>query len=343
MRKDQITITDLARHLNVSPSTVSRALNNSPLISEERKKVILDLAKEMNYSPNQLALSLLNKRTKILGVLVPEITSYYFSSAISGIQDKVGSSGYKLVISQSNESFEEEIRLIEAMAVVRVDGFLISPSCNTGNFDHLKKIRDSGFPLVIFDRDCLGFEADKVVVDDYSGAFQAVEYLIKTGCKRISHITGSVNLSTTQHRKKGYLDALTKNNFPIIDELIVIGDDSSSESGVACMQKLLNLEVFPDAVFCYNDAIAIGAMSVIRERGVEIPDQISLVGFDDEPYSSYFKPSLTSVWQPIYDLGLLSAKILLDKLDFEKEDTNYRFEVLKPELVIRESSKKINF
>ncbi|MFD2036958.1 LacI family DNA-binding transcriptional regulator [Belliella marina] len=342
MRKEQVTITDLARELNVSPSTISRALNNSPFISEERKKVILDLAKKMNYSPNQLALSLLNKRTKILGVVVPEITSYYFSTAINGIQDKVGSSGYKLMISQSNESFEEEIRLMEAMALVRVDGFLISPSSNTVNFDHFEKIKGSGFPLVIFDRDCLGFEADKVVVDDYSGAFQAVEYLIQTGCKRIAHITGSANLSTARHRKNGYLDALIKNNYPVLDELIVIGDDSSSESGVACMQKLLDLDQMPDAVFCYNDAIAIGAMSIIREKGVQIPEQISLVGFDDEPYSSYFKPSLTSVWQPIYDLGLLSAKILLDNLDFDKESAEFRFEVLKPELVIRESSRKIS-
>ena len=341
MKKDQVTITDLARELNVSPSTVSRALNNSPFISEERKKVILELAKKMNYSPNQLALSLLNKRTKILGVVVPEITSYYFSTAINGIQDKVGSSGYKLMISQSNESYEEEIRLMEAMALVRVDGFLISPSSNTLNYDHFEKLKDSGFPLVIFDRDCMGFDADKVVVDDYSGAFQAVEYLIQTGCHRIAHIAGSTNLSTTQHRKKGYLDALIKNNYPILEDLIVIGDDSSSESGVACMQKLLDLEQIPDAVFCYNDAIAIGAMSVIRERGIEIPDQISLVGFDDEPYSSYFKPSLTSVWQPIYDLGLLSAKILLDNLEIEKDNPTYRFEVLKPELVIRESSRKI--
>jgi len=341
MKKDQVTITDLARELNVSPSTVSRALNNSPFISEERKKEILELAKKMNYSPNQLALSLLNKRTKILGVVVPEITSYYFSTAINGIQDKVGSHGYKLMISQSNESFEEEIRLMEAMALVRVDGFLISPSSNTVNFDHFEKIKGSGFPFVIFDRDCLGLDADKVVVDDYSGAFQAVEYLIKTGCRHIAHITGSANLSTSKQRKKGYLDALTKNNYPILEDLIVIGDDSSSESGVSCMQKLLEQNQIPDAVFCYNDAIAIGAMSVIRERNIEIPNQISLVGFDDEPYSSYFKPSLTSVWQPIYDLGLLSAKILLDKLNSDKESTQYRFEVLKPELVIRESSRNL--
>lgn len=341
MRKNQVTITDLARELNVSPSTISRALNNSPFISEERKRVILDLAAKMKYSPNQLALSLLNKRTKILGVVVPEITSYYFSTAINGIQDKVGSSGYKLMISQSNESFEEEIRILEAMALVRVDGFLISPSSNTVNFDHLEKLRDSGFPLVIFDRDCLGFDIDKVVVDDYSGALQAVEYLIQTGCKRIAHISGSTNLSTAKHRKNGYIDALLKNNFEVLEELIVCGEDSSSESGVASMKKLLELEELPDAVFCYNDAIAIGAMSVIRENGIKIPDQISLVGFDDEPYSSYFKPSLTSVWQPIYDLGLLSAKILLDKLNTDVEDMNYRFEVLKPELVIRESSRKL--
>ncbi|MBW3469514.1 LacI family DNA-binding transcriptional regulator [Arthrospiribacter ruber] len=341
MKKNQVTITDIAKELNVSPSTVSRALHDSPFISEERKREILDFAKKMNYRPNQLALSLLNKRTKILGVIVPEITSYYFSTAINGIQDKVGDFGYKLMISQSNESFEEEIRLMEAMSLVRVDGFLISPSSNTVDFDHIKTIKESGFPLIIFDRDCHGLDVDKVVVDDYSGAFDAVNYLVKTGCKRIAHITGSSNLSTTKHRRQGYLDALLENGLNIQDELIIFGEDSTSETGVDGMKSLFNLEKLPDAVFCYNDAIAIGAMSVIRERDILIPDQISLVGFDDEPYSTYFKPSLTSVWQPVYDLGVLSAKILLDQLNSDIDQNEYRHEILKPELVIRNSSKQL--
>ena len=332
------TIIDIARALNVSPSTVSRALHDHPSISAVTKRNVLDLAKKFDYQPNMLALSLLNKRTGIIGIVVPEITGYFFATVINGVQDMVASAGCKLLICQSNESFEEEKKLIHDMTLLRVDGFLISPTFNTKTFDHFEKLKNANIPLVIFDRDCPGFQADKVLVDSYDGAYQAVDYLIKSGCQHIGHIAGPTAIPTFRQRLDGYLDALRDNNLPIKDELIVHSNGFSSEYGVEAAGELLAKNDMLDAIFSVNDAVAIGAMHVIREKGLCVPKDIALVGFDDESYSCFFNPSLSTVWQPVYELGMLSAKILLDHFSENEHKIDYRYEVLKPELVIRESS-----
>jgi DNA-binding LacI/PurR family transcriptional regulator len=191
---------------------------------------------------------------------------------------------------------------------------------------------------VLFDRDCKGFKGDKVLVDDYDGAFQAVDYLVRTGCKRIAHITGPSDLSISRHRLNGYLDALARHNIVRNDQLIITVSGFTPEHGVDAAKKIIQNPELPDAIFAINDGVAIGAMYVIKETGIKIPEQISVVGFDDEPHSSYFIPPLTSVWQPVYDMGMLSARILLNKLKGEKQDEASRFEMLKPELMIRASS-----
>lgn len=341
MRMNPATLSDIAKQLNISVSTVSRALHNHPAISKNTKKRVINLAEKLNYQPNLLALSLLNKKTNTIGIIVPEITSYFFSSVINGIQDLVNDTEYRLIISQSEESFEKEKKILETLSKVRVDGFLISPTSKTHNAHHFNKLVEIGTPLVIFDRDCEGFSADKVLVDDYDGAFQAVEYLIKTGCRRIAHITGPSSLSISKHRMNGYLDALKKHNIPVDPELIFNVSGFSPEYGVEATKTMLKLKQLPDAIFAINDGIAIGAMYVIKEAGIQIPNQISVVGFDDEPHSSYFIPPLTSVWQPVYDMGLLSARILLNKLQGHKLTASPRYEILKPELIVRESSKKL--
>lgn len=341
MNKNPATLSDIAKQLNISVSTVSRSLHDHPAISDNTKIRVINLAKKLNYQPNLLALSLLNKKTYTIGIIVPEITSYFFSSVINGIQDLVNDTEYRLIISQSEESFEKEKKILETLTKVRVDGLLVSPTSETNNAQHFNKFVEAGTPLVIFDRDCEGFIADKVLVNDYDGAFQAVEYLIKTGCKRIAHITGPSNLSISKHRMKGYLDALKKHNIPIDPELIFNVSGFSPEYGVEATRDMLKLKQMPDAIFAMNDGIAIGAMYVIKEAGIRIPDQISVVGFDDEPHSSYFIPPLSSVWQPVYDMGLLSARILLKKLTGNPLKESPRHEILKPELIIRESSKKL--
>ncbi len=338
MKKSRTTITEIARELNVSPSTVSRALNNHPAISAATREAVIELARKLNYQPNLLALNLLRKKTNTIGVIVPEITSYFFSSVINGIQDLLNPLGVNMIIGQSNESYEEEKSIIRSFTSIRVDGFLISPSSETNNFDHLQTLIDNNIPLVVFDRDCEGIEVDKVFVDEYSGAFQAVNHLIKTGCKRIAHIAGSSTLSTARHRLDAYKDALKSNNIPINEEYIVESNGFMPEHGIEPTQKLLNLPRPPDAIFAINDGVAIGAMFVIKNAGLVIPDQISVIGFDDDPHSAYFRPSLSTVWQPTYDLGMLSARILMKRVS-SHNNTKIRVETLFPELIVRGSSR----
>jgi len=339
MKKSRTTITEIARELNVSPSTVSRALNNHPAISSATREAVIELARKLNYQPNLLALNLLRKKTNTIGVIVPEITSYFFSSVINGIQDLLNPLGVNMIIGQSNESYEEEKSIIRSFTSIRVDGFLISPSSETNNFDHLQSLMDNNIPLVIFDRDCEEIEVDKVFVDEYNGAYQAVEYLIKTGCKRIAHIAGSSTLSTARHRLKAYKNALTANNIPVKEEYIVESNGFMPEHGIEPTRKLLDLHVPPDAIFAVNDGIAIGAMFVIKNAGLVIPDQISIIGFDDDPHSAYFRPSLSTVWQPTYELGMLSARLLMKRVNSDNLSTKIRVEKLFPELIVRGSSR----
>lgn len=338
MKKSRTTITEIAKELGVSPSTVSRALNNHPAISNKTRDAIVKLALKLDYQPNLLALNLLRKKTNTIGVIVPEITSYFFSSVISGIQDLLHPIGVNMIIGQSNESYEEERSIVQTFASIRVDGFLISPSSETKNFDHLKKLTNNNIPLVIFDRDCDGIEVDKVFVDEYRGAFQAVEYLIQTGCKKIAHIAGQQTLSTARYRLKAYKDALEKYNLPINDEYIVKSKGFFPKHGIKPTKRLLSLPNPPDAIFTINDGVAIGAMYVVKDFGIKIPEEISIIGFDDDPHSSYFKPSLSTVWQPTYEMGMLSARLLINRINSSNDLSNIRVETLLPELVVRGSS-----
>ena len=333
------TITDIARELHISPSTVSRALNHHPAINSQTREAVLALAKKLHYQPNILALSLLKKKTNTIGIIVPEITSYFFSSVIGGVQDLLAPHKTNMIIGQSNESLEEEKTLVEKFMSIRVDGFLVSPSRETKDYGHLQVLKDSNIPLVIFDRDCEGLEVDKVFVDEYNGAFQAVEHLIHTGCKRIAHIAGSAALSTARHRLAAYKDALAKHQLPVLEEYIVESNGFTPEAGIDPTKQLLALPNPPDAIFTINDGVAVGAMYVIKEAGISIPDEISVIGFDDEPYSCYFKPSLSTVWQPTYELGMLSARILMKRVNAENEGFTPKVEKLFPELIVRGSSR----
>ena len=341
MKKGRVTLTDIAKALNISASTVSRALKDHPAIKKETKRAVVKLAKKLKYQPNLLALGLLQKKTYSIGVIVPEITSHFFSTAITGIRDVLSPAGYNITICLSNESFDEEVAITEKMAKTQIDGVLVSPASSTKKYKHFKALQKNGIPLVVFDRDCPGLEVDKVLVDDYDGAFQAVEYLIKSGCKNIAHLSGPTNLSTTKHRLQGYLDALEKYGFPIKVENIIHVTGFTHEDGLKPTQNLLQSKNRPDAIFAMNDCIAISAMHVAKKMGLQIPEDVSIIGFDDEPHSSYFTPALSTIWQPVYSMGMLSARILLSKLQDGEYNPNLRREVFKPELVIRTSSKII--
>lgn len=331
------TIIDIAKALNISPSTVSRSLNNHPSISNQTKKEVLSLAKKLNYQPNLTALKLLNKKSGTIGVIVPEITGYFFSMIITGMQDIVSSLGYKLLISQTNESFEEEEKLIQEMIISRVEGVLISPSHQTNTFEHFKKLEMAGIPMVMFDRDCSGYNCNKVIVDIYTGAIQAMNYLINKGCKNIAHIAGPINIDPFKQRLNAYYDALNQHQIEVVQDLIVNSHGFGCEDGVMALEELVKRKTKFDAIFCLNDATAFGVMHSLRERRYKVPEDVAIVGYDDEPYASFFSPSLTTIWQPVYDMGLLSSKILLDLINNKGKTKSFRFEILKTELIIRES------
>ncbi len=341
MKKSRTTLKDIANQLNISISTVSRSLNDHPNINPETKKKVKDLAKKLDYHPNLFALNLLQKKTHIIGIIVPEITSYFFSSIITGIQDVLRDTDYNLLISQSEESFKEEVAIIGNFLNVGIDGLLVSPASKTKKFKHFSKLMNRGIPVVVFDRDCPGLEADKVLADDYDGAFQAVDYLIKSGCKRIAHLAGPANLTTAQHRLKGYLDALKENNIPITEDYIQHVKGFTHEAGIKPTKKLFELETPPDAIFAVNDCIAISAMHTAKSLNLKIPSDISIVGVDDEPHSSYFTPALSTIWQPVYSMGILAVKILIKRIEEETRTSEFRYEIFKPELIIRDSSRKL--
>ncbi|MEQ9287864.1 MAG: LacI family DNA-binding transcriptional regulator [Cyclobacteriaceae bacterium] len=336
-----VTIIDLAKELKISPSTVSRALRDHPAIKEQTKVMVRELAKKLGYQPNALALSLLYKKTNNIGIIVPEITSYFFSSIICGIQDVLDPDGQHAIISQSNESYETEIKGVETLLSSRVDGFLISSTFNTRDYSHFEKLRQNDIPLVVFDRDCEGLQVDKVLVDDYDGARQAVEHLISQGCKRIAHIAGPQNLSIAEHRKNGYIDTLKKHNLPVDPELIVQSQFFQMEDGIEPARKLMDLKNRPDAIFAVNDGIAIGTLSVLREKQIQVPGEIAVIGFDNDPFSSFSYPSLSTIDQPTYEMGMLAARILLKAINSPQEQRELRQEILKPELIVRDSSLRL--
>jgi DNA-binding LacI/PurR family transcriptional regulator len=341
MKNSQATIRDLALKLNISISTVSRALRQAPDVNPETKKAVLALARELNYEPNRVAQSLRIKRTNTLGVVVPQINLHFFSSAISGIQEYAATHHYSVMICQSLESFETEALTIHMLVSNRVDGVLLSLSSETTSDEHLQVLARKKIPIVLFDRVMDGFDATKVVVDDHDGAFKAVTHLIDTGCRRIAFIGGPQHLYISKQRLQGYKDALTQHNIPLQDSLIMHCRDFKNDA-IAAVQRLLDRDEKPDAFFCMNDPIAIEALQVLKSRNIRIPEEISIIGFTNEPVSQYIEPSLTTVSQPSYEMGRVAAELFLQQIE-NKESFTPITRVLPTELIIRNSTRrKIN-
>lgn len=339
MKNDQATIRDLALKLNISISTVSRALRNAPDVNPETKKAVLELAAALNYEPNRVAQSLRIKKTNTIGVVVPEIAMHFFSTVISGIQEYAAKHGYSIMICQSMESLETEISNIHMLVANRVDGLLISLSSQTKSVAHLEQLIVKKIPIVLFDRIDDSLAVSKVVVDDKEGAFKAVDHLIKTGCKRIAYIGGPSNLYISKQRGAGYKTALQQHQFPLQDELIIFCDDLHADIEQT-VTSLLQLPEPPDAIFCMNDPIAIVTMQQLKLRNIKIPDQISVVGFTNEPVSQFIEPALTTVAQPASLMGLTAAKLFIEQME-DKENFKPTVHVLPTELIVRNSTRHI--
>lgn len=338
MKSSQVTIKDIAKALGISPSTVSRALKDHPDISPKTRKAVKELADKLNYEPNALALSLRNKQTKTIGVIIPQIVHYFFSSVISGIEEIAYQSGYTVIICQSNEDYEKEKNIIHTLLSKRVDGILASVSKTTTNFDHFLELKKSNIPIVFYDRVLNLVNSDRVIVDDYNGAYKAVDHLIKMGCKRIAHLATSQELLIGRNRKNGYMQALRDNHIEI-DEEIILRCDTDMHAR-KCIPYLLSLQKKIDGIFAVNDLTAITAMSIIKGSGYSIPEDIAIVGFSNSLYSSMTDPPLSSVEQKGFEVGNKAVTLLLERI-MKEEVMESRVEQIKTELVVRGSSLRI--
>ncbi|RYY57287.1 MAG: LacI family transcriptional regulator [Chitinophagaceae bacterium] len=332
------TIKDIARQLNISISTVSRAMRNAPDVNPETRKAVMALSEELNYLPNKLALSFKQRSTHNIGVIVPNL-DYVIATMVKGIDEVALEAGYTVMVCQSNESFGREIvntrRLLDSL----VDGFIISVSSETKVFDHIRKIQENHMPMVVFDRVTSALSAPSVGLDNMDGGFQATEHLIEQGFKRIAILAGPKNLSISNDRMEGYLKALKKHRIKPDNDLIIHCDFNQDYAFVAT-QELLAMKKRPDAIFTISDRMAIGAMLAIKQKGLSMPQDIGLVGFNNEPVVSLVSPAISSVEQPAFELGKMAAKLFIETIHNNGDMSHVR-EVLKPKLYVRESSLRI--
>ncbi|GAA4460250.1 LacI family DNA-binding transcriptional regulator [Nibrella saemangeumensis] len=334
---EAVTIKDIARALNLSTSTVSRALRGSYEINPETKRLVMEYAERMNYRPNPIALSLKENRSRAIGVIVPQIANHFFSQAINGIEAIAYNRGYHVIIFQSHESYEREVVTVQQSVSRKVDGLLISLSSQTTNVAHLKDLEEKGFPLVQFDRVSSELDIPKIIADNYQGAFEATEHLLQTGRRRIAHLTIPPWMSITQERLAGYKDALAKYNVPFDEDLVRycgFGDDAVGPM----VDELLALTPAPDAFFTASDRLALGCLAALRKRNVAIPETVSLIGFTNLNVADLLSPSMSTVVQPAMEIGQLAAERLIELIERKQKAAPPNTVKIPARLVVRESS-----
>ena len=340
MRK-KITLKQIARELDVSISTVSKSLRNSLEISEDTRQKVQAFAKFYNYKPNNIALSLKNKKTKTICIIIPEIIHHFFATVISGVENVANENGYNVLVCLSDESFDKEVINIEMLANGSIDGFIISLSKETQqkkDFHHIAEVINQGMPVVMFDRVTNDILCDKVIIDDSFAAFNATQFLIDKGFKKIALITTVDYVSVGKLRTEGYTKALLSNDLKVDENLILkIEDTENFEDNIA---KLIQNSAI-EAIFAVNELFAVTAIKVAYKLGKKVPDDISVIGFTDGIISKYSSPSITTVSQNGIKMGAKAAKMLIDRLESEEEeqqDEQYSTEVIETELVKREST-----
>jgi LacI family transcriptional regulator len=333
-----ITIKDIARKFNCSPSTVSRALNNHPLINEETRKNIQEYASKMGYQRNTLSVGLRHSKSGTLGIIVPTISHFHETAMIEGLQSVLQPRGYMMTICVTNESYALEKEYTEKLLANRVEGVFLSISQETydgGHYEHLENVLQRHIPLIFIDREYDGVQTGSITVDDYHGAFMATEHLILRGCQRIAHLKGPKGLAVSERRFKGYKDCLEKYAM-VFDENLIVNTNFKAESAIIPTRRLMALPKPPDGIFGVNDYVSIAAMQVILEMGFTIPAQVAVIGFDNLPFSAYLNPALSSVKRSSQLIGEAAASLFLTRLD--NTITQADNIVLPPELIIRQST-----
>jgi len=334
MGRENITIKDIARELGISPSTVSRALKDHPDISQATRNAVNELAERWNYRPNPIALSLKSGSSKTIGVIIPDVVHYFFSTVISGIEDVAYQRDYNMILCQSNEMWEHEIKNIRTLLSSRVDGILASVAKTTTDYGHYRSILEKDIPLVFFDRAVEELRTDSVVIDDETGAYKAVNHLLRTGKKRIVHLSGPPQLAIARHRLEGYLRAMKEYRItPSGDDILRCDDIESAERMIPAMLKRTPR---PEAFFAVNDLTAAQTMMIIKRHGLRIPEDIAVVGFTNSQIATLTDPGLTSVDQKGFEMGQEAARLLIDRI--EKPRGPIQNKVITSELVIRGST-----
>jgi DNA-binding LacI/PurR family transcriptional regulator len=342
MKFEAVTIKDIAKALGLSTSTVSRALRDSYEISPETKKLVLEYAEKINYQPNPIALSLKEKRSRSIGVIVCEIANSFFSQVINGIESIAYQNGYNVIIAQSRESFNREVMNLQYLTSRSIDGLIISVSTETSDFSNFQLLHEKGLPIVFFDRIVDEINTHKVIVDNHKGAHAATTHLIENGCRRIGVIANSEVLSITKERVGGYKAALAENNIELEEELITHCEhggmlmDEVQES----VNQLLKLNPRPDAIFATSDKLTTGCLRILKAKKIAVPDDIALTGFSNTDLTELLDPPLTVIRQPAFEMGEVATKLLLQLIESKRPVTDYEIRVLRTELIIRGSTKK---
>jgi LacI family transcriptional regulator len=335
------TVKDIAKKLNVAVSTVSRAFNDKGDIKKETRELILKTAAEMGFRPNPIAKKLFQRRSFNVGVIIPEFSSSpFFPNVIIGIQEVLFKAGYQVLIMQSNESAINELENIKSLENNMVDGIILSITSETSNFDYLRKMNDEGFPLVMFNRVTDELKVPQVVFDDYKWAFFATEHLIYQGYKKIFHFSGPKVLRLSRNRMQGFIDALKKHRIPVTPDMIIETGFMIAD-GERVMQKQIDSQNLPEAIFCVNDTSAFGAMKILKKYGYRIPEDVALVGFTETVIAELLEPQLTSVAQPTFEMGRVAARLLIERIE-SKEVLTPQTIVLNGHLNVRGSSVRLN-
>jgi LacI family transcriptional regulator len=340
--KSKATLKQIAKELGVSVSTVSKALNGSPEISEPTKQRVQEYAKLKNYKPNVIGLNLKNRSTKTIGVIIPNILNSFFAKVFTGIEKVADEKGYKVITCISNESLEKEINTLEMLSNGTIDGFILSVAEETQKleqFNHFNSIINEGTPIVMFDRISDNVNCDKVIVDDFESAVNATEHLIKTGCKKIALFSAIDNLSVGKLRAKGFYKAMDNNGFSIDEKLIILTDNEADfDKKVVALFKNNTI----DAVFALDEHASVSALKLGLITGYKIPEELSIIGFADGVWSRRMSPSLSTVSQHGPEIGEVAAQMLIDKLESKEEGYTFKTTVINTELRQRESTKKLN-
>jgi LacI family transcriptional regulator len=331
-----ITMKDIAREMGVSIATVSRALNDNLRISNSQRERIKKFALEHNFVPNAVAANLRNARLqqrKVIGVIVPQFTHFYFSSVLSGIEEEASARGYSVMVAQSGEDYAKEVNICTQFLKNRVCGVIVSQAKDTNVYDHFQRLIDDGLPLVFYDRICTGIEASRVVVDDYMGAFTAVNYLIGTGCRRIAFYGMSEKLEIAKNRYNGYVDALLKNGLKLDEALVKYADNRSDAEAIT--PELLMMDNRPDAFFAVNDDTAIGILYTAKNMGLRVPDDVSICGFTNGNRAIACDPALTTVEQRGVMVGEEAANILIGKVEGSIPMDKAEKRIVRTRLIVR--------